>query len=110
MAKARKISEIIHGGKATSQVSKHSTFDVDYLCFIFFSQGDFRSQKEAAWAVTNFTSGGSVQQMAAFVQNGVLKPFCDLLNSKDWKIVVVVMDGLNNIMQVTVKFLKQGNG
>lgn len=71
------------------------------ITFTFVSQGDFRSQKEAAWAVTNFMSGGSVQQLATIVQIGVLKPFCDLLNSKDWKIVVVVMDGLNNIMQVT---------
>jgi importin subunit alpha-2 len=51
--------------------------------------------------VTNFTSGGSVQQLAMIVQMGVLKPFCDLLSSKDWRIVAVVMDGLNNIMQVT---------
>jgi importin subunit alpha-2 len=55
--------------------------------------------------VTNFTSGGSVQQLATIVQKGVLKPFCDLLSSKDWKIVVVVIDGLNNIMQVNFKFL-----
>jgi importin subunit alpha-2 len=51
--------------------------------------------------VTNFTSGGNVQQLAAIVQMGVLKPFCDLLGSKDWRTVVVVMDGLSNIMQVT---------
>jgi importin subunit alpha-2 len=51
--------------------------------------------------VTNVTSGGSVQQLAAIVQMGVLTPYCDLLGSKDWRTVVVVMDGLNNIMQVT---------
>ena len=26
-------------------------------------QGDFKAQKEAAWAVTNLTSGGTVQQV-----------------------------------------------
>ena len=26
-------------------------------------KGDFKAQKEAAWAVTNLTSGGSVQQI-----------------------------------------------
>jgi importin subunit alpha-2 len=51
--------------------------------------------------VTNFTSGSSVQQLAVIIQMGVLAPFCDLLGSKDWRTVVVVMDGLNNIMQVT---------
>jgi importin subunit alpha-2 len=50
--------------------------------------------------VTNFTSGGSVQQLATIVQMGVIRPFCDLLASKDWRTVVVVMDGLNNIMLV----------
>lgn len=67
------------------------------------SLGDFRSQKEAAWAVTNFTSGGSVQQLTTIVQMGVLKPFCNLLESKDWKTVIVVIDGLNNIMQTAEK-------
>jgi importin subunit alpha-2 len=107
LAEARKkIGEIICGDKATSHVSKYLTFVFELLVLHNFFQGDFRSQKEAAWAVTNFTSGGSVQQLAALVQNGVLKPFCDLLNSKDWKIVVVVMDGLSNIMQVIMKFVK----
>ncbi|KAJ9601420.1 hypothetical protein L9F63_000444 [Diploptera punctata] len=67
------------------------------------TSGDFKSQKEAAWAVTNFTSGGSVQQLATLVQLGVLKPFCDILDSKDWKTVMVVLDGLNNILQAAEK-------
>ncbi|KAJ4434345.1 hypothetical protein ANN_22904, partial [Periplaneta americana] len=71
-------------------------------CF-FEEAGDFKSQKEAAWAITNFTSGGSVSQLAMLVQMGVLKPFCDLLESKDGKTVCVVLDGLNNIMQTAEK-------
>ncbi|KAK2576370.1 hypothetical protein KPH14_005718 [Odynerus spinipes] len=65
--------------------------------------GDYKSQKEAAWAVTNLTSGGSVQQLAQLVQLGVLTPFCNLLVSKDWKTVLVVLDGLTNILQAAVK-------
>ncbi|CAL7951945.1 unnamed protein product [Xylocopa violacea] len=65
--------------------------------------GDFKSQKEAAWAVTNLTSGGSVQQLAQLVQMGVLEPFCNLLEAKDWKIVVVVLDGLTNILNAAEK-------
>ena len=72
--------------------------DLTYIYIIL--QGDAKSQKEAAWAVTNYTSGGSVPQLAALVQMGVLKPFCDILNSKDWKTVLVVLDGLSNILQV----------
>lgn len=67
---------------------------------IIFLQGDFRSQKEAAWAVTNLTSGGSTQQLATIVQAGVLFYLCDLLNCKEWKTVIVVLDGLQNILAV----------
>ncbi|KAJ8932969.1 hypothetical protein NQ314_014300 [Rhamnusium bicolor] len=56
--------------------------------------GDFKSQKEAAWAITNYTSGGTIAQLAKLVEMGALKPMCNLLNSKDYKTVVVVLDGL----------------
>ncbi|OXU24857.1 hypothetical protein TSAR_016412 [Trichomalopsis sarcophagae] len=65
--------------------------------------GDFKSQKEAAWAITNLTSGGTVPQLALLVQLGVLTPFCNLLESKDWKCVLVVLDGLNNILNAAEK-------
>lgn len=63
----------------------------------FIFQGDFKSQKEAAWAVTNLTTSGSVQQLAHLVELGVLAPFCNLLEAKDWKTIIVVLDGLTNI-------------
>ncbi|XP_046751623.1 importin subunit alpha isoform X2 [Diprion similis] len=65
--------------------------------------GDFKSQKEAAWAVTNLTSGGSIQQLALLVQLGVLTPFCTLLEAKDWKTVLVVLDGLKNLLNAAQK-------
>ncbi|XP_078050431.1 karyopherin subunit alpha [Augochlora pura] len=65
--------------------------------------GDFKSRKEAAWAVTNLTSGGSVKQLAHMVQLGVLVPFCHLLDAKDWKVIIVVLDGLNNILNAARK-------
>lgn len=66
-----------------------------------FQTGDFKSQKEAAWAVTNYTSGGTVGQLAKLVEMGALKPMCNLLNSKDYKTVSVVLDGLINILNVS---------
>ncbi|XP_043285890.1 importin subunit alpha [Venturia canescens] len=65
--------------------------------------GDFKSQKEAAWAITNLTSGGTVQQLAHLVQLGVLEPFCNLLLAKEWKTVIVVLDGLTNILNTAEK-------
>lgn len=61
--------------------------------------GDFKSQKEASWAVTNYTSGGTIAQLAKLVEMGALKPMCNLLNSKDYKTVCVVLDGLSNILR-----------
>jgi hypothetical protein len=34
------------------------------------------------WAVTNLTSGGTVEQIIRLCAEGVLKPFCDLLAAK----------------------------
>ncbi|KAF2879179.1 hypothetical protein ILUMI_26997 [Ignelater luminosus] len=65
--------------------------------------GDFKSQKEAAWAITNYTSGGTSEQIAKLVQMGAIKPMCNLLNSKDWKTVIVVLDGLTNILNAAQK-------
>lgn len=65
--------------------------------------GDFKAQKEAAWVVTNFTSGGSMTQIVSLVAQGVLPPFSNLLTAKDAKTVIVVLDGIANIMQTAVK-------
>ncbi len=67
---------------------------------VYYLQGDFKSQKEAAWAVTNLTSGGEMQQIAYLVSLGVIKPICDLLVAKDVKIVRVLLDALANILKV----------
>ena len=53
--------------------------------------------------MTNLTSGGNIPQLVALVQLGVLIPYCNLLDSKDWKTIVVVLDGLNNILNAAQK-------
>ena len=65
--------------------------------------GDFKAQKEAAWAVTNLTSGGTVDQIVFLCMSGALKPFCDLLDAADEKVIVVVLDGLTNILAAAHK-------
>ncbi|XP_011158592.3 importin subunit alpha [Solenopsis invicta] len=65
--------------------------------------GDYKAQKEAAWAVTNLTTGGTVQHLTRLVGAGVLPPFCNLLESKDWNIILVVLDGLTNILHAAEK-------
>lgn len=71
------------------------------MILLFVVQGEFNAQKEAAWVVTNFTSGGSMEQIIELVSQGVLQPFCNLLKTKEVKTVLVVLDGLTNILQVS---------
>ena len=67
-----------------------------------FLKGDFKSQKEAVWAVTNLTSGGTVEQVSTLVQHGALQPLCDLIASKDTKLLMVILDGIRKILEVGI--------
>jgi len=80
------------------------------LVHVLFN-GDFKSQKEAAWAVTNLTSGGTIEQMSALCEAGIddkgeggaLKAMCDLLGARDEKTIVVILEGIGNILAAAKK-------
>ena len=40
------------------------------------SRGEFQTQKEAAWAISNLTISGNKTQVAYLVTQGVIPPFC----------------------------------
>jgi importin subunit alpha-2 len=61
--------------------------------------GELRAKKEACWAITNITSGGSVDHIMHLCQNGVIPAYCAMLKCKDWRSVLVAMDGLENILK-----------
>jgi importin subunit alpha-1 len=50
---------------------------------------EFDIQKEAAWGISNATSGGRDDQIRHLVNQGVIKPLCDLFICQDAKIVMV---------------------
>lgn len=64
---------------------------------------EFDIQKEAAWAISNATSGGNDQQIKYLVSEGVIPPLCDLFSCPDPKMVLVAMEGIENILRVGKK-------
>ncbi len=61
---------------------------------------EFDIKKESAWAISNATSGGTPDQIKYLVQQGCIKPLCDLLKAQDHKIIAVALEGLENILKV----------
>lgn len=64
---------------------------------------EFDIQKEAAWAISNATSGGNAKQMRFLVTQGAIPALCELFNCNDAKIVMVAMEGVENILKVGKK-------
>jgi hypothetical protein len=57
-------------------------------------------QKEAAWAISNATSGGNDAQIRYLAAQGVIPRLCDLFGCPDTKIIMVAMEGVENILRV----------
>jgi len=72
--------------------------------------GEFDIQKEAAWAISNATSGGKEEQIRYLVSQGVIGPLCDLFVCEDSKIVMVAMEGIENILRVGKQDAIAGGG
>ena len=62
-------------------------------------EAEFDIKKEAAWAISNATSGGRHDQIKYLVNAGAIKPLCDLLTCSDPRIVTVALEGIENILK-----------
>ncbi len=68
--------------------------------------GEFKTKKEATWAISNATSGALQKPnlrpeiIRYMVQQGCIRPLCDMLSCSDNKIIQIALDGLENILKV----------
>jgi hypothetical protein len=68
---------------------------------------DFDIRKEAAWALSNATSGGSPDQIRYMVDQNLIEPMCELLQCTDTRIILVALEGLENLLKVGEKDSKE---
>ncbi|OAD52483.1 Importin subunit alpha-3, partial [Eufriesea mexicana] len=94
---------------AGNQSQVQAVIDAGLLPLIIhnLANGEFQTQKEAAWAISNLTISGNDEQVARVIQEGVVGPFCNLLDSKDNQVVQVVLDGIHNMLKLAGSRLEQ---
>mmetsp|Transcript_23234 Transcript_23234/g.64419 ORF Transcript_23234/g.64419 Transcript_23234/m.64419 type:complete len:561 (-) Transcript_23234:1289-2971(-) len=92
------ISNITAGNKEQIQAVVENNIIPPLIQLLTNAEFDIR--KEAAWAISNATSGGNSQQIKFLVQQGCIRPLCDLLTVNDPKIVTIALEGLENILKV----------
>lgn len=66
------------------------------------STADIKTRREACWAIVNATSGGlnKPEQIQYLVSQGCIKPLCDVLTIMDNRLILIALDGLENILKV----------
>ena len=84
---ARTISNITGGTQEQIQMIIDSGLLSDLIRVLEFDP--FEARKEACWAITHLTSGGSIAQILKFVELGGVKPMCQMLTCEDGKIIQV---------------------
>ena len=98
MRSTRTISNIMAGTKDQIQAVIEANIIPPLINLLMNAEFDIR--KEAAWAISNATSGGLPEQIKILVQQGCIPPLCELLTVNDSKIVMVALEGLENILKV----------
>lgn len=92
------LSNITAGSQAQIQAVIDSGCIGDLV--LILEAGKFDARKEAAWALSNATSGGTPQQVQFLIQEGVVGPLCALFDCADPKIVMVALEGIENMVRL----------
>jgi hypothetical protein len=61
---------------------------------------EFNVQKEATWAISNITNNGKAKHVRYIVQQGVLPPLIEMFKCSDAKIIMVALEGVDNILKI----------
>jgi importin subunit alpha-1 len=61
--------------------------------------GEWEVKKEAAWAISNFCSGATAQQVRTLVSKKVIKPLCNMLECKEQRMITVCLEALRHILK-----------
>jgi len=72
--------------------------------------GEFDVKKEAAWAISNLTSGGNDAQIKFLVHQQAIPPLCALFSSTNSRIVLVALEGIENILRVGASEAAKSSG
>jgi len=67
------------------------------------NRDEFNVQKEATWAISNITNNGNAKHVRYLVQQGVLPPLIEMFKCSDPKIIMVALEGVDNILKIGEK-------
>jgi len=57
-------------------------------------------RKEAAWVVSNMATGGKAPEIATLIQQGAVKPLCELFDSGDVRIITIALEAIECMLKL----------
>eukprot|EP01039_Chlorochromonas_danica_P004314 gene4314-4735_t len=64
------------------------------------NSAEWEVRKEAAWVVSNIATSGKPVHIVQLVEQGAIKPICELLDVGDVKIVLLALEALESVLRV----------
>jgi len=92
------VSNVTAGSSAQTQLVINN--NIFPLLTALLSNGEYDVKKEALYAVTNATTWKNPKQVRHIVDSGAIKPMVELLTAPDPKLILVALDGIENILTV----------
>mmetsp|Transcript_15061 Transcript_15061/g.29690 ORF Transcript_15061/g.29690 Transcript_15061/m.29690 type:complete len:522 (+) Transcript_15061:56-1621(+) len=101
------ISNITAGNPRQIQSVIDANIMPTLIYLLKYSETDIK--KEAAWAISNATSGGTQKQINYLVKLDCISPMIELLTSSDSRVIKVILEGLENILEIGNKKSNESN-